>query len=38
MPADTLLHDQANVMKIFHGGKIIIGLCQTAVQSKKEYT
>jgi hypothetical protein len=28
----TFPHDQANVMKIFYGGKIIITLCQVAAQ------
>ena len=27
----TFPHDQANVMKIFYGGKIIISLCQLTV-------
>ena len=27
----TFPHDQANVMKIFYGGKIIMSLCQLAV-------
>ena len=28
----TFPHDQANVVKIFYGGKIIIFLCQDAAQ------